>query len=55
MLHICVKYDVIAFLEDCEDDLEYIVKKNNLTKLMGQTHNVANQGEAKRPKRRCTN
>ena len=45
-----MKYDVIAFLENFEDDFEYIVKKNNLTKLMGQTHNAANQGGAKRPK-----
>ena len=45
-----MKYDVIAFVENFEDDFEYIVKKNNLTKLMGQTHNAANQGGAKRPK-----
>ena len=37
-----VSYDVIGFMEDFDNDFDYIVEKMNLTKLKGQTEYVAN-------------
>ena len=37
-----VNYDVIGFMEDFDDDVEYVVRKRNLTLLIGQTGYVGN-------------